>query len=568
MGEKSVVADPAYLLESIPGVSVEGIDSGVPMVRLDANDIVEAVGVLKDSGYDMILDITAVDTMGLAGDHPLRFYLVYLFRHRDFVHTAGLKVYIGSDDCEVDSISGLYLGADWLEREVWDMFGIRFRGHPRLKRILNHLDFDGHPLRKDYPIGRRQICTEAQSMEDEILPAIEKAGYSLEDDGLMVLNLGPSHPASHGTIRTIVALDGERIVASASEIGYLHRGFEKSCEHHTYNQIVPYTDRLNYCSALMNNIAFAKSVEEMLGIELPDRAVFIRVILAELSRIIDHLVCLAAGLLDMGAQTNYWYLFNPRNAAYDFLSRLTGARLTNSFMRIGGMAHDLYNGWEDDLVAILRKVRKGVDDTMKMIYGNRIFVDRVRDISPVDAEEALSRGFTGPNLRASGVEYDLRFASPYYYYDSFDFDMVVGSVGDTYDRLMVRFEEIRQSSKIVEQALKSMPDGPVGIDDRRIVLPPKDEVYDTIEGTINHFKLIMEGVKVPAGEYYGAFEAANGELGFYIVSDGSGKPWRVKVRAPSFLHMQAYPDMVTGYQVADAIMTLGSLNIIAGEMDR
>ncbi|WP_201354148.1 NADH dehydrogenase (quinone) subunit D [Hydrogenimonas urashimensis] len=541
----------------------------LPAISVEAETLFRTVKHLKEiSGYAMLLDVTAVDNLKLARPPKTRFELIYLFRHRDFTRTLALKVPVPDPKTGVASITPLYLAADWLEREVYDQYGIRFQNHPTLKRILNHLQFVGHPLRKDYPITQGQYCTQTQDMLDELGPRAASKGYDLQRDNLMVLNLGPSHPASHGTIRTIVALDGERIVAGASEIGYLHRGFEKSCENHTYNQIIPYTDRLNYCSALMNNIGFAKAVEDMLGLTLPDRAIFIRVVLAELSRIIDHLVCLAAGLLDMGAQTNYWYLFNPRNDAYDFLSKLTGARLTNSFMRIGGMAHDLYEGWREDLEDVLKKVRKGIDETLRMTQHNRIFNERVQNISPVSAEDAISWGFTGPNLRASGVAYDLRFADPYYYYDQFDFDMVVGSVGDTHDRMMVRFEEMLQSIRIIEQAVKAMPEGPVNVDDRAVTLPPKEEVYRTIEGTMNQFKLIFEGVRVPAGEHYGATEAANGELGFYIVSDGSGTPYRVKVRAPSFLHMQAYPRIIEEYQVADAIMTLGSLNIIAGEMDR
>jgi len=437
-----------------------------------------------------------------------------------------------------------------------------------IKRVLNHNEFVGYPLRKDYEITKGQYCTQSQDLMDEMKPLLDERGLDQDRDDLMILNLGPSHPASHGTIRTLVALDGEKIVAGASEIGYLHRGFEKSCENHTYNQIVPYTDRLNYCSAIMNNIAFCKTVEEMIGITLPDRGIFIRVIVAELSRVIDHLVCLAAGLLDMGGQTNYWYLFNPRNDAYDFLSKLTGARLTNSYMRVGGMTHDLYDGWQSDLEDVLKKVKIGVDESLQMIEHNRIFQDRLLNISPVSASKAIDYGFTGPNLRASGVAYDLRFASPYYYYDSFDFDMAVGSVGDTYDRLMVRFEEIKQSISIINQAVDRIPSGAISVDDHRVTLPSKDSVYNTIEGTMNQFKLIYEGVKVPKGEYYGAFEAANGELGFYIVSDGSGTPYKVKVRAPSFVHMSAYPKIIENYQVGDAILTLGSLNIIAGEMDR
>jgi len=289
----------------------------------------------------------------------------------------------------------------------------------------------------------------AQDLMDEMKPLLDARNLDMNRDDLMIVNLGPSHPASHGTIRTLTALDGETIVAAAAEIGYLHRGFEKSCENHNYNQIIPYTDRLNYCSA--------KTVEEMLDITLPDRGIFIRIILAELSRVIDHLVCLAAGLLDMGGQTNYWYLFNPRNNAYDFLSKLTGARLTNSYMRIGGMTHDLYEGWESDLNDVLTKIDFGITESLKMITHNRIYNDRIQNVSPVSASQAIDYGFTGPNLRASGVAYDLRFTDPYYYYDSFDFNMVIGSVGDTYDRMMVRFDEMNESMKIIKQAMKRIP---------------------------------------------------------------------------------------------------------------
>ena len=357
-------------------------------------------------------------------------------------------------------------------------------------------------------------------------------------------------------------------MAGASEIGYLHRGFEKSCENHTYSQIIPYTDRLNYCSAIMNNIAYAKTVESMLGITLPERGVFLRVIVSELSRVIDHLVCLAAGLLDMGAQTNYWYLFNPRGEAYDFLSKLTGARLTNSYARIGGVTHDFHDGWEAELEVVLKSIEKGIYQSLDMVEKNRIYQDRTIGVSPVSAEDAISYGYTGPNLRACGVAYDLRFDKPYDFYDSFDFELVVGTNGDTYDRLMVRFYEMIESIKIIRQAMKKIPGGAVSISDKSIFLPSKKSVYNSIEGVMNQFKLVFEGIKVPTQTFYGAYEAANGELGFTIISDGSGTPYRVKVRPPSFVHMQSYPKIIENYQIGDAILTLGSLNIIAGEMDR
>lgn len=537
-------------------------------VSVTCNGLLTQIESLKAEGFTMLLDIVGVDYLEFPQKNATRFALKYHFRHNDFKQLKSLHVNIEEMDSGVPSISKMFESADWLEREVYDQFGIRFRTHHNLKRVLNHEEFVGHPLRRDYEITKGQYCTQTQDLMDEMAPLLKSKGLDQERDNLMILNLGPSHPASHGTLRTMVALDGERIKAGVSEIGYLHRGFEKSCENHNYNQIMPYTDRLNYCSALMNNIGFAKAVEDMMGITLPDRGIFIRVILAELSRIIDHLVCLAAGLLDMGAQTNYWYLFNPRGEAYDFLSRLTGARLTNSFMRIGGMTHDFHQGWEAELENVLKSVEKGVDESLMMIEHNRIYQDRLLNVSPLSGERAVNLGFSGPNLRACGVKYDLRFSDPYYYYDTFDFNMVVGSVGDTYDRLMVRFEEIKESIKIVRQAAAQIPDGPVNVSDHRIILPPKEAVYTSIEGVMNQFKLVFEGVKVPQGEFYGATETANGELGFTIVSDGSGTPYRVKVRPPSFLHMAAYPKLIEETQVGDAILTLGSLNIIAGEMDR
>jgi len=518
--------------------------------------------------YTLLLDITVVDNLNKTHPASTRFELIYILRHSDFKSTKIFKVHLQNEALSIESISSIFASAEWAEREAYDQYGILFKNHKNLKRILNHNEFVGHPLRKDYTITQGQYCTTSQDLMDEMLPLLEERCLDIKDDNLMVVNLGPSHPASHGTIRTLAALDGETIVAAACEVGYLHRGFEKSCENHNYNQIIPYTDRLNYCSALMNNIAFSKTVEEMLDVTLPERGVYIRVILSELSRIIDHLVCLAAGLLDMGGQTNYWYLFNPRNNAYDFLSKLTGARLTNSYMRIGGMTHDLYDGWREDLTDVLAKVDVGITDSLKMIMHNRIFNDRIQNVSPVTPEDALQYGFTGPNLRASGVAYDLRFSNPYYGYETYDFNMVVGSVGDTYDRMMVRFDEMNESVKIIKQAMSRIQDGPINIDDKRIVMPDKESVYGGIEGMMNQFKLVIDGVKVPTNEHYSAFEAANGELGFYIVSDGSGTPYKVKVRAPSFYHMSAYPKIIENYQVADAIMTLGSLNIIAGEMDR
>ena len=397
---------------------------------------------------------------------------------------------------------------------------------------------------------------------------IEKEFYKDLHTDLLFINLGPSHPASHGTLRTFCALDGETVVASALEIGYLHRGFEKTVEKKTYNQVIPYTDRLNYVSSIMNNVGFSKTIERILDIKITDRCAFIRVILSELMRIVDHLVCIGANLVDIGALTNFWYLYNQRETVYTILEKLTGARLTNSFTRIGGLYRDLYPGFEGDVKFALKEIEKAVLDVTKLIKKNRIFLDRTQDVCIVSKENAISWGFTGPCLRASGVEYDIRKAHPYYFYDQFDFDIPVGEHGDTYDRMFVRFEEIHQSISLIRQYMAKLPGGPVNTDDKRAAIPDKADTYSNIEGLINHFKLVFEGVNIPAGEIYDATEAANGELGFYVVSDGSGRPYRVKVRPPCFYIFSSFSELIEGQMIADAVATLGSLNIIAGELDR
>lgn len=526
-------------------------------------------------GYTYLLDITAIDYSEYPVVQEELFALVYILRHKSFLHHIVLKTYL--KELKIKTITDIFKGANWLEREVYDQYGVDFINHPNLKRILNHKEFVGHPLQKSYPITKGQLLHEVDDLIDEmnnrllsknVVCKLESGSFSECNKDLMFLNLGPSHPASHGTIRTYVALDGETVECAVSEIGYLHRGFEKSCENHTYNQIVPYTDRLNYCSAISNNIAFVKTVEEMLGVTITLRAQAIRVMLLELSRIEDHVVCLAAVLVDMGGLTNYWYMYNPREDIYDLLSKLTGARLTNSYMRVGGMANDLYDGFENDLKEVIKKVQYGVEQTLSLIKHNRIFHDRTQNVGVITAENALNYSMTGPNLRACGVTFDMRKDAPYYGYENYEFDVVVGSVGDVYDRIMVRFGEIDESIKIIEQVMDNLPEGDINIKDPAIMLPKKEAVYTTIEGVMNQFKLTFEGVKVPLCEHYSSIEATNGELGFYIVSDGSGTPYKVKVKAPSFTAMSAYPEMIEGSQLADAILTLGSLNIIAGEMDR
>ena len=385
---------------------------------------------------------------------------------------------------------------------------------------------------------------------------------------LMPLNVGPSHPATHGCLRFLAAMDGETIVASVEEIGYLHRGFEKMVERGTWQQVVPYTDRLNYCSAIMNNIAFCRAVENMFGVEIPERSKVLRVIVNELSRINDHFVCVAAAFQDLGGTTPFMYAFNPREEIMCIWEKLTGARLPNSFARIGGLYRDSYAGFEQDVLEALNSTEKALKDLHACLDRNRIFLDRTVGIGKISAEKAISYGWTGPCLRASGVAADLRKDEPYYDYETYDWEVVVGTQGDCNDRLQVRLAEIEESVKIVRQALKRLAPGPVDIVDPRIRVPSHKLAYQDMEGLIGRFKSVYEGIRVPEGEYYCGSECANGELGFTIISDGSGHPYRIKVRPPCLTQFAAFHELVEGGLLADSMAVLSGLNIIAGELDR
>lgn len=434
----------------------------------------------------------------------------------------------------------------------------------------------------------------------------------------MLLNVGPSHPAMHGVIRLIMELDGEKIKDVDVEIGYLHRAFEKMCETVMYNQCFPYTDRLNYVSPLINNVGFAMTVEKLLDIKVPERAQYIRVIMSEISRVTDHLTCIGATAMEMGAMSVFLYMIKARDFLYEIVEEITGARLTISYVRIGGVKADLTPNFADTCFKKIADVRKVLIEADNLLTRNRIFFDRMKDIGTISAADAISYGITGPFLRSTGVAYDVRKANPYLVYDKFDFEIPVGTKGDNLDRYFVRMAETEQSLRIIEQCFQMIPDGPVngeltgevmtaadmvdhakmgkteslkefqvdldptlqgstkkyydGIsaDQKAVVLPAKEETYGNIEGLMNHFKLVMygHGIKPPIGEVYFPVEGANGELGFYIVSDGRDQPWRVRVHPPCFPIMAALPKLLIGDMMADVIPTFGSVNMIAGELDR
>ncbi|MBI4208598.1 MAG: NADH-quinone oxidoreductase subunit D [Deltaproteobacteria bacterium] len=387
-------------------------------------------------------------------------------------------------------------------------------------------------------------------------------------DKEMFLHMGPSHPTMHGVIRLDLKLDGEKVVSSDVEIGYLHRCFEKMSEVVCWTLVLPYTDRLNYNSPIINNVGYVLAVEKLLQIQAPPRAQYLRVITSELSRIGDHLTCIGALAMDLGAFTVLFWFIRVREFLWELIEDICGARLTTSYTRVGGVARDLPEGYAEKTRRALRELRDTMEKVEKLLNGNRIFLDRVKGTGIFSKEDAISYSLTGPLLRAAGVEYDVRKAVPYCVYKDLDFDIPIGTVGDNYDRYLVRMEEMRQSARIVEQALVSIPEGPIIVDDPRVALPKKEEVYGTIEGLMNHFKIVMEGIQVPSGEIYQLVEGANGELGFYVVSDGSGRPYRIRVRPPCFFGIAALPEMIQGSMIADIMPTFGNINMIAGELDR
>src|SRR5437016_6221684 len=386
----------------------------------------------------------------------------------------------------------------------------------------------------------------------------------------MVLNMGPSHPSTHGVLRIVLELDGEIITKAVPDVGYLHRGDEKIAENMTYTQFIPYTDRLDYLAPLANNVAYALAVEKLLGIDrqLPLRCQYIRVVCCELARISAHLLGLGAFAMDVGALTVFLHTFTEREKIYNLIEALTGARFTTTYTRIGGLARDLPSGWADQCRKFCDEVVVNFDETETFLTRNRIFVDRSQGVGIISREEAIDYGLSGPNLRCTGVEHDLRKAHPYLVYDQLEFDVPVGTRGDRYDRYLLRIEEMRQSVRILRQCLERLPDGPINVPDTKIVLPPKEQVLTRMEELIHHFINVTQGVNAPPGEIYFAHENPKGELGFYINSKSGGVPYRLKIRSPSFVNLSILPKVLPGHMVSDVVAILGSFDFVMGECDR
>lgn len=408
---------------------------------------------------------------------------------------------------------------------------------------------------------------ENQLIKNNNLPEVFPTDKEAFANELTTLNLGPSHPATHGVFQNILQMDGERIVSGVSTVGYIHRAFEKIAEHRPFYQITPLTDRLNYCSAPINNMGWHMTVEKLLGITVPKRAQYIRVIAMELARIADHLICNSILGLDAGAFSGFLYVFQQREKIYEIYEEICGSRLTTNMGRVGGMERDLSPAAIAKIKKLLVEFPIVWKEFEQLFNRNRIFMDRVIDVGPISKEMAMDYGFTGPNLRAAGIDYDVRVANPYSSYEDFQFDIPVGENGDTYDRFMVRNEEVWQSLRIIQQAIDNLPEGPYHADAPHFYLPEKQDVYTKMEALIYHFKIIMGEIDAPVGEVYHSVEGGNGEVGYYLVSDGGRAPARLHFRRPCFIYYQAYAEMAKGMMLSDAILVLSSLNVIAGELD-
>ena len=564
------------LRQRFPGdIVADSLYRGDVSATVRPESIAEVARFVRDEPalrFDMPLDVTAVDYVG---QEP-RFEVVYHLYSTKHHHRLRLKARVPEHEPALPSVTPVWVGANWLERETYDMYGIRFLGHPDLRRIYLYDEFEGHPLRKDYlkekrqpligPGSRRGASVGHEHPYATDLPPPATKGMFGEE--LLRVQLGPSHPATHGTVRIVLDLDGETIVNADVQVGYLHRGFEKECESGFYYQAIPYTDRLNYSSAILCNVGYCLAAEKLFGVETPPRCQFLRVVAGEIARMADHFLCIGATSLELNAFTPFLYGLQARELLWDLVDALCGARVTSNYVRIGGVSADMPEGFPELARANLAKALELLGDMERLLTDNPIFRARMEGVGILPPEELIAFGVCGPLLRAAGVDLDLRRAQPYLVYDQLDFDVPLGTQGDNMDRYLVRVEELRQSARMIEQCLQRMPDGPVDIDDPTIRWPGKSRVYGSMEELIDQFKLVTEGPKPPRGEVYVGTESANGEIGFFLVSDGSGKPYKCRARTPSFSNTQPLARMVTGRLLADLVPTFDMINMIGGECDR
>jgi len=558
-------------------------EEAVIVVR--AADILPICRYLRDDpdqAYDLCLFVSAIDQLDL-GISP-RFEAVYQLYSLKYQRRLRLKAPLSGDPPVVDSVSSVWPAADWHEREVFDLFGIHFRDHPELRRILLPHDWVGHPLRKDYPLGGEPVqftvnpddpalaglgsqVMEAPTKESDVPP-----WFSGRDD-TMIINMGPQHPATHGVLRVVVELDGERIVNAAPDIGHLHSGFEKTAEHRTYQQFATYPSRMDYVAGMSNDLSYILAVEKLLQAQVPPRASVIRVILLELQRLAAHLIWIGTQTLDLAGTIHalLQYAFREREMILDIFEMVCGARITTSYFTTGGLRWDVPPAFSQAVGEFAGLFDKRLDEYEVMLTNNPIYRSRLEGIAVIDAEQALGLGCTGPVLRGSGVAYDVRKHAPYCGYDEYDFEVPVQPHGDAYSRYKVRVAEMRQSAHIIRQGLQMLEElgpGPVKDPNRKISLPPREELETSMEAVIHHFKLVTEGFKPPVGEVYASVENPKGELGYYLISDGGPNPYRLKIRGPSFSNISALRVMGPGSMFSDMVSMIGSIDITMGEVDR
>jgi len=532
-----------------------------------------------DQPYKMLYDLSAIDErmrVHRDGQPASDFTVVYHLLSFERNQYLRIKVGLAEGGLSLPTITHIWPAANWYEREVWDMFGIAFDGHPHLERILMPQTWTGHPLRKDHPARATEmepyhLTPEKENVEQEALRfRPEEWGMRRERDGedFLFLNIGPQHPGTHGVLRIAVQLDGEEIVDAVPQIGFHHRGAEKMGERQSWHSYIPYTDRIDYLGGVINNLAYLTSVEKLAGIEVPPRAQVIRVMLSELFRIISHLVWYGTFAQDLGQMSPVFFTFNDRERAFGMIEAITGARMHPAWFRIGGVAADLPKGWQKMFLDFIRYLPPRLIEYDRTIMRNAIFKARTQGIGTFTADEAIEWGVTGANLRACGLEWDFRKKQPYCGYEQFAFDIPTASNGDCYARAMVRIEEMRQSLRIIEQCVKNMPEGPYKSDHHLATPPMKERTMHDIETLITHFLGVSWGPVIPPGEALGAIEAAKGNNGYYLVSDGSTVSYRTRIRTPSFAHIQTLPFLSRGLTISDLVVILGSLDFVLADVDR
>lgn len=555
----------------------------IPTVWVNQESVSYVLNYLKNDvsqPYPMLYDLTAIDERARShrdGQPESDFTLVYHLLSFDRNEDLRIKVPLQGERPTVDTIIPLWPAADWYEREVWDMFGIRFEGHPHLWRILMPLTWEGHPLRKEHPARATEmepyrLPEDKQAREQEALQ-FDPEAWGLQERGedvdFMFLNLGPQHPGTHGVLRIVLQLDGEEILDAVPDIGFHHRGAEKMGERQTWHTYIPYTDRVDYLGGVLNNLPYVLAVEKLAGIdEIPDRAKVIRVMLAEFYRLASHLVWYGTFAQDVGQLSPVFYMFTDREKIFDITQAITGGRMHPGWFRIGGVAQDLPNGWDKLVQEFLDYMPARIDEYDELVMQNRIFQARTMGVGQYSLEEAIEWGVTGPGLRACGLEWDFRKKRPYSGYEQFDFEIPTAVNGDSYDRAAVRVEEMRQSLRIIQQCLDNMPPGPYKADHPLTTPPRKDGTMQDIETLITHFLSVSWGPVIPAGEAFAGIEASKGNNGYYLVSDGGTESYRTRIRAPSFPHIQMVPYISKGLSVQDLLAILGSVDFVLADVDR